>query len=46
MFLRDLSPMSPAFEGRTVRIAVRDAAANARIVAAVAEALRDLRNTV
>lgn len=40
VFLRDLSPMSPAFEGRTVRIAVKDAAANARIVATVAEALR------
>ncbi|WP_211245598.1 aminotransferase class I/II-fold pyridoxal phosphate-dependent enzyme [Actinomadura oligospora] len=39
VFLRDLSPMSPAFEGRTVRIAVRDAAANARIAATVAEAL-------
>ncbi|GII00195.1 histidinol-phosphate aminotransferase family protein [Planobispora takensis] len=42
VFLRDLSPMSPAFEGRTVRIAVRGAAANARIAATVAEALRDL----
>ncbi|MFC9970499.1 aminotransferase class I/II-fold pyridoxal phosphate-dependent enzyme [Spirillospora sp. NPDC127200] len=40
VFLRDLSPMSPAFEGRTVRIAVRDAAANARVADAVAEALR------
>ncbi|NDU75177.1 aminotransferase class I/II-fold pyridoxal phosphate-dependent enzyme [Actinomadura sp. DSM 109109] len=40
VFLRDLSPMSPAFEGRTVRIAVRDAAANTRVAAAVAEALR------
>ncbi|WP_433461779.1 aminotransferase class I/II-fold pyridoxal phosphate-dependent enzyme [Spirillospora sp. CA-128828] len=40
VFLRDLSPMSPAFEGRTVRIAVRDAAANARVAGAVAEALR------
>ncbi|WP_149260456.1 aminotransferase class I/II-fold pyridoxal phosphate-dependent enzyme [Actinomadura sp. K4S16] len=40
VFLRDLSPMSPAFEGRTVRIAVRDAAANARVAAAVSEALR------
>ena len=34
MYLRDLSPMSPAFEGRTVRIAVKDADENARIVAA------------
>ncbi|MBG0817888.1 histidinol-phosphate aminotransferase family protein [Planomonospora sp. ID82291] len=41
VFLRDLSSMSPAFEGRTVRIAVRDAAANDRIAAAVAAALRD-----
>lgn len=40
VFLRDLTPMSPAFEGRTVRIAVRDAAANARVAIAVAEALR------
>lgn len=40
VFLRDLSPMSPAFEGRTVRIAVRDAAANARVAVTVAEALR------
>ncbi|MEU0569374.1 histidinol-phosphate transaminase [Nonomuraea sp. NPDC005983] len=40
VFLRDLSPLSPAFEGRTVRIAVRDAAANARVAAAVAEVLR------
>ncbi|MEV4253544.1 aminotransferase class I/II-fold pyridoxal phosphate-dependent enzyme [Spirillospora sp. NPDC049652] len=39
VFLRDLSPLSPAFEGRTVRIAVRDAASNARIAATVAEAL-------
>ncbi|MFG2005408.1 aminotransferase class I/II-fold pyridoxal phosphate-dependent enzyme [Spirillospora sp. NPDC048911] len=39
VFLRDLSPLSPAFEGRTVRIAVRDAKANARVVEAVAEAL-------
>ncbi|GAB1692256.1 aminotransferase class I/II-fold pyridoxal phosphate-dependent enzyme [Krasilnikovia sp. M28-CT-15] len=34
VYLRDLSPMSPAFQGRTVRIAVKDQAANARIVAA------------
>ncbi|WP_068928671.1 pyridoxal phosphate-dependent aminotransferase [Planobispora rosea] len=46
VFLRDLSPMSPVFEGRTARIAVRDAAANARIVTTVGEALRDLRNAV
>ncbi|MBG0564872.1 histidinol-phosphate aminotransferase family protein [Actinoplanes sp. NEAU-A11] len=36
VYLRDLSPMSPAFEGRTVRVAVKDPAANARIVAAFA----------
>ncbi|MEV0202219.1 histidinol-phosphate transaminase [Nonomuraea sp. NPDC050691] len=45
VFLRDLSPLSPAFEGRTVRIAVRDATANARTVQAVADALRDPRRT-
>lgn len=32
VYLRDLSPMSPAFEGRTVRVAVKDPSANARIV--------------
>jgi histidinol-phosphate/aromatic aminotransferase/cobyric acid decarboxylase-like protein len=42
VFLRDLSPMSPAFEGRTVRIAVRDAAANARTTAAIAAALHGI----
>ncbi|RJL26643.1 aminotransferase class I/II-fold pyridoxal phosphate-dependent enzyme [Bailinhaonella thermotolerans] len=42
VYLRDLSALSPAFEGRTVRVAVRDAAANARIVSAVAASLRDL----
>lgn len=41
VFLRDLSPMSPAFEGRTVRVSVRDAAANERIASAVAAAVRD-----
>jgi histidinol-phosphate/aromatic aminotransferase/cobyric acid decarboxylase-like protein len=41
--LRDLSPMSPAYEGRTVRIAVRDTAENARIVAACRGALDALR---
>ncbi|WP_432061830.1 aminotransferase class I/II-fold pyridoxal phosphate-dependent enzyme [Streptomyces sp. S1] len=39
VFLRDLSPLSPAYEGRTVRIAVRDTAENARIVAACEKAL-------
>ncbi|WP_433346939.1 aminotransferase class I/II-fold pyridoxal phosphate-dependent enzyme [Microtetraspora malaysiensis] len=43
VFLRDLSPMSPAFEGRTVRIAVREAAANARIAATIGAALHDLQ---
>ncbi|MER7911089.1 aminotransferase class I/II-fold pyridoxal phosphate-dependent enzyme [Streptomyces sp. NPDC096068] len=42
VFLRDLSPLSPAYEGRTVRIAVRDTAENARIVAACAKALNAL----
>ncbi|GII97562.1 pyridoxal phosphate-dependent aminotransferase [Sinosporangium siamense] len=46
VFLRDLSPLSPAFEGRTIRIAVRDAAANTRIATTVTETLRDLRNPV
>ncbi|MBN6058067.1 hypothetical protein JYK22_39460, partial [Nonomuraea sp. RK-328] len=45
VFLRDLSPLSPAFEGRTVRFAVRDAAANARTAEAVADALRGPRRT-
>ncbi|GGK67248.1 hypothetical protein GCM10010126_28410 [Planomonospora parontospora] len=44
VFLRDLSPISPAFEGRTVRIAVREATANARIAETVTTALHDLRN--
>ncbi|RZU54058.1 histidinol-phosphate/aromatic aminotransferase/cobyric acid decarboxylase-like protein [Krasilnikovia cinnamomea] len=39
VYLRDLSPMSPAFQGRTIRIAVKDPAANARIVAAYQAAL-------
>lgn len=34
VYLRDLSPMSPAFRGRTIRVAVKDPAGNARIVAA------------
>src|SRR4051812_6368462 len=37
--LRDLSPMSPAFQGRPVRVAVKAPAANARIVAAYRAAL-------
>jgi histidinol-phosphate/aromatic aminotransferase/cobyric acid decarboxylase-like protein len=39
VFLRDLSGLSPAFEGRTVRSAVRDGAENRRIVLAVRAAL-------
>jgi histidinol-phosphate/aromatic aminotransferase/cobyric acid decarboxylase-like protein len=34
VYLRDLSPMSSQYEGRTVRIAVKDSDENARIVAA------------
>ncbi len=36
VYLRDLSPMSAEYRGRTVRVAVRDVAENARIVAACA----------
>ncbi|TGB16065.1 histidinol-phosphate transaminase [Streptomyces sp. MZ04] len=43
VYLRDLSPLSPQYEGRTVRVAVRDAAENARIVAAYEAALETLR---
>ncbi|MGX1133108.1 histidinol-phosphate/aromatic aminotransferase/cobyric acid decarboxylase-like protein [Streptomyces glaucescens] len=43
VYLRDLSPLSVAYEGRTVRVAVRDAAENARIVAACRAALEVLR---
>ncbi|MDV9201951.1 histidinol-phosphate aminotransferase family protein, partial [Streptomyces sp. Wh19] len=43
VFMRDLLPMSPAYEGRTVRIAVRDTAENARIVATCRSALEALR---
>ncbi|MFI9344109.1 aminotransferase class I/II-fold pyridoxal phosphate-dependent enzyme [Streptomyces sp. NPDC052773] len=42
VYLRDLSPLSPAYEGRTVRIAVRDTAENARIVAAFGAAWESL----
>jgi histidinol-phosphate/aromatic aminotransferase/cobyric acid decarboxylase-like protein len=38
VFLRDLTPLSAAFEGRTVRIAVRSAEDNARVVDALAAA--------
>ncbi|CAL9555890.1 Histidinol-phosphate aminotransferase [Streptomyces sp. enrichment culture] len=41
--LRDLSPLTPAYQGRTVRVAVRDTAENARIVAACQAAWHDLR---
>ncbi|WP_405555479.1 histidinol-phosphate aminotransferase family protein [Streptomyces canus] len=43
VYLRDLSPLSPRYEGRTVRIAVRDTTENARIVAACRAALDVLR---
>ncbi|MEV5886690.1 histidinol-phosphate transaminase [Streptomyces sp. NPDC052020] len=43
VFLRDLSPLSPLYEGRAVRIAVKDTAENARIVAACRAALAVLR---
>jgi histidinol-phosphate/aromatic aminotransferase/cobyric acid decarboxylase-like protein len=43
VYLRDLSPLSPRYQGRTVRIAVRDTAENARIVAACRAALEALR---
>jgi histidinol-phosphate/aromatic aminotransferase/cobyric acid decarboxylase-like protein len=43
VYLRDLSPLSPQFEGRTVRVAVRDTDENARIVAACRGALDALR---
>ncbi|EDY65218.2 cobyric acid synthase CobQ [Streptomyces pristinaespiralis ATCC 25486] len=42
VYLRDLSPMSPVYEGRTVRVAIRDTAENARIVAACRSALDTL----
>ncbi|MCT7353823.1 histidinol-phosphate aminotransferase family protein [Streptomyces sp. 15-116A] len=42
VYLRDLSPLSPQYQGRTVRIAVRDTAGNARIAAACRAALDEL----
>ncbi|QJT02385.1 histidinol-phosphate aminotransferase family protein [Streptomyces asoensis] len=39
VYLRDLSPLSSQYRGRTVRVAVRDTAENARIVAACRTAL-------
>ena len=43
VYLRDLSPMSAAFQGRTIRIAVKDTAENARIVAAYRAAARAMK---
>ncbi|TLS48011.1 aminotransferase class I/II-fold pyridoxal phosphate-dependent enzyme [Streptomyces montanus] len=43
VYLRDLSPLSSEYQGRAVRIAVRDTAENARIVAACQAALDVLR---
>ncbi|MDT9681112.1 histidinol-phosphate transaminase [Streptomyces sp. TRM76323] len=43
VYLRDLSPLSPEYQGRTVRVAVRDTAENARVVAACRAALEALR---
>ncbi|MFI7503928.1 aminotransferase class I/II-fold pyridoxal phosphate-dependent enzyme [Streptomyces sp. NPDC049687] len=43
VYLRDLSPLSPRYEGRTVRIAVRNTVENTRIVAACRAALDVLR---
>jgi histidinol-phosphate/aromatic aminotransferase/cobyric acid decarboxylase-like protein/GNAT superfamily N-acetyltransferase len=43
VYLRDLSPMSSQYEGRTVRIAVKNLAENARIVAVCQAVLGDLR---
>lgn len=43
VYLRDLSPLSPEYQGRAVRIAVRDTAENARVVAACRAALEELR---
>ncbi len=39
VFVRDLANLSPAFGDRTLRIAVKDAHGNARVVAALAAAL-------
>lgn len=43
VYLRDLSPLSSLYQGRGVRIAVKDTAENARIVAAFRAALDVLR---
>jgi histidinol-phosphate/aromatic aminotransferase/cobyric acid decarboxylase-like protein len=39
VYVRDCSDLSPALSGRALRIAVRDAPDNARILRAVAESL-------
>ena len=46
VYLRDLSPMSPAFQGRTIRVAVKDRVANARIVTAYRGALTALKRDI
>lgn len=43
VYLRDLSPLSSQYQGKTVRIAVKDTGDNARIVAACRDALDRLR---
>ncbi|MEV0241606.1 histidinol-phosphate transaminase [Streptomyces sp. NPDC050674] len=43
VYLRDLSPLSTSYEGRTVRVAVRAPDENARIVGAYRAALAELR---
>lgn len=40
VYIRDCSSLSPRLEGRAVRVAVRDPEANARVVAALAEAVK------
>ncbi|MFC4464394.1 aminotransferase class I/II-fold pyridoxal phosphate-dependent enzyme [Streptomyces xiangluensis] len=44
VYLRDLSPLSSAYQGRTVRIAVKDTAENARIVRGFQASLDVLRS--
>lgn len=44
VYLRDLSPMSSQYQGRTVRIAVKDSDENTRIVAACRAAFDRLRH--
>ena len=43
VYLRDLSPLSSLYRGGSVRVAVKDAAGNARITAAFHAALDALR---